>query len=129
MKEQRERLIELLDDAQCELLNEEYEHTTSKRLAEYVADRLLSEGVIVPPCKVGQKVYKVVADNRVKHPIECKVIGFWISEEVNFNNAHLARYVNGVFESSFAVPFTDFGRTVFLTKEEAEQALAEGSKR
>jgi hypothetical protein len=92
---------------------------------ELIADYLLENGVIVPPCKVGATVYKVVADKRVKKPYECKVVGFWCSELESYNNAHLVRYVNGVFDSSFSVPMDEFGKTVFLTKEQAEKALAE----
>ena len=68
-------------------------------------------------------MYKVVNDKRVKRPYECKVVGFWFSEDENCNNAHLVRYVNDVFDCSFSVPFIDFGKTVFLTREEAEKAL------
>lgn len=35
------------------------------------------------------------------------------------------RYVNGVFESSMSIPFSEFGNTTFLTREEAEKALEE----
>ena len=86
--------------------------------------KALDEGrVIVPPVKVGDTVYKVVADKRVKKPYECKVVGFWFSELEGYNNAHLVRYVNGVIDFSFSVPIGDFGKTVFLSREEAEQAL------
>ncbi len=75
------------------------------------------------PCKVGDTVYKVVNDKRVKSPYECKVVGFWYSEYESCNSLHLVRYVNDVFNCSFSVPFTDFGKTVFLTKEDAEKKL------
>ena len=110
----RDRLIELLDK--------------NYMFAEDIADHLLANGVIVPPCKVGDMVYKVVPDKRVKKPYECKVVGFWYSEDENCNNAHLVRYVNDAFDCSFSVPFTTFGKTVFLTKEEAEQALKGGAE-
>ena len=118
----RERLIELLKMV-------EYQYTEIHSImTQNVADFLLQKGVIVPPCKVGQTVYKVVNDKRVKKPYKCKVIGFWYSEDEHCNNVHLVRYINGVFDCSFSVPFTDFGKTVFLTKEEAEQALKGGEE-
>ena len=45
------------------------------------------------------------------------------AEDENANDVHLVRYVNGIFDCSFSVQFKDFGKTVFLTREEAEQAL------
>ena len=115
----RDRLIELIRES-SQYLNEQ------EGVIQWIADYLLANGVIVPPCKVGQTVYKVVNDKRVKKPYKCKVIGFWYSEDEHCNNVHLVRYINGVFDCSFSVPFTDFGKTVFLTKEEAEQALKGG---
>lgn len=121
----RDKLIKLITKAHIEWLQKEYDHETNKSVAEYLADYLLANGVIVPPCKVGQTVYKVVNDKRVKKPYECEVVGFWYSEDENCNNVHLVRYVNGAFDCSFSVPFADFGKTVFLTKEEAEEKLKE----
>lgn len=79
------------------------------------------------PCAVGKTVYRVMRDKRINKPYEYKVIGFWYSADEQCNNAHLVRYVNGVFESSMSIPFSEFGQTVFLTREEAEKAL-EGMK-
>ena len=108
----RDRLIDLLYDVE------------NARI-DTIADHLIAEGVIVPPCKVGQTVYRVMADKRIKQPYEYKVIGFWYSADETCNNLHLVRYVNGVFESSMSVPFTEFNRMLFLTKEEAEEKLKE----
>ena len=66
---------------------------------------------------------RVMQDKRINKPYEYKVIGFWYSADEQCNNAHLIRYVNGVFESSMSIPFSDFGQIVFLTREEAEKAL------
>lgn len=84
------------------------------------------QGLIVElPCKVGDTLYKVVNDKRVKHPIECKVIGIWICIREEDSNIHLAKYTDGVFEYSFSIPFSEIGKTVFLTKAEAEAKLRE----
>lgn len=107
------------------VLTESFIHLVERQPTADVVE--VNEGVIVPPCKLGQTVYKVVADNRVKNPIEYVVVGLWTS--VNFNYAHLTRYVNGVFEDAIQIQLTDFGKTVFLTKEEAEKAFAERNKR
>ncbi len=108
----REKLMELLREVQY-----------LGGLEEKIADHLITHGVIVPPCEVGDTVYRVMADKRIKHPYEYKVTGFWCSAYEACNNLHLVRHVNGVFESSISVPFTEFNRALFLTKEEAERAL------
>ena len=79
------------------------------------------------PCAIGKTVYRVMRDKRINKPYEYKVIGFWYSADEQCNNAYLVRYVNGVFESSMSIPFSEFGQIVFLTREEAEKAL-EGKK-
>jgi hypothetical protein len=115
---QRERLVELLEDA----IGEGW-----RTMCEAIADNLLIEGgIIVPPVKVGQTVYKVVNDKRVKKPYECKVVGIWYADDENANDVHLVRYVNGIFDCSFSVQFKEFGKTVFLTTEEAEAKMKEG---
>ena len=92
------------------------------RLAAY--EDIEEQGkLVVLPCKIGDTVYRVMADKRIKHPYEYKVIGFWYSADETCNNVHLVRYVNGVFDSSMSVPFSEFNRILFLTKEEAEAAL------
>lgn len=84
----RERLIELLGDAQREWLNEEYEHTTEKSLAEYVADILISNGVTVNEIVVGQIIYRYDFDDMV-HPVkeyvctDVKTDGYFIVQNKN----------------------------------------------
>ena len=78
---------------------------------------------IVLPCAVGDTVYRVMRDKRIKQPYQYKVIGVWYSADETCNNLHLVRYVNGMFDSSISVPFSEFNRILFLTKEEAEKAL------
>lgn len=118
----RDRLIELVKHVPYGVgVGATFEQSFCKK----VADHLIANGVIVPPCKVGDTVYRVIADKRIKHPYEYKVIGFWYSADETCNNLHLVRYVNGVFDSSISVPFTEFNRILFLAKEEAEKALKE----
>lgn len=92
--------------------------------AEHIANRLLAEGVIVPPCKVGQKVY---------------IIG-WCGdiEEFTVRDFHLCTNEKGdclyrfraVIGEKSDIHFTThyIGDTVFLTKEQAKRALAERSE-
>lgn len=135
MADMKDRLIELLEEADnlySERLRDAESDSevlkTVKSVYGIYADHLLANGVILPPCKVGDTVYKVLNDKRVKSPYECKVVGLWLSKDENCNEAHLVRYVKDVFDCSFSIPFTEFGKTVFLTREEAEKALREKEK-
>ncbi len=94
------------------------------RLAE-LEDKIEDGTLIELPCKVGDTVYRVMADKRIKQPYEYKVVGFWYSAYEACNNLHLVRYINGEFESVINVPFSELNRVFFLTKAEAEKKLEE----
>ena len=96
----RDRLIELL----CG----HYMNTTSD--AEEVADYLLENGVIVPPCKVGDTVYRI--DDK-------QVYDWWQVEHIEI----YADEIVFVDDSDNEFTEDDIGKTVFLTKEEAEKVL------
>ena len=91
----------------------------ARNWAQVIADHLLANGVIVPPCKVGQTVYSIVEG------INLVLVG------------EVYEYVVGrehfVFRSTrkgyFTLDFTeiDIGKTVFLSREEAEKSLRERS--
>lgn len=124
-------------DRLIELLNKKYDHfcdqcgvNKDSHYTENLADYLLANGVIVPPCKVGDTVYEIYRDytecsahgEKIIHCIDCEYEGecdskpFLAVRELNFS-----RY-------NFYPLTMAFGKTVFLTKEEAEQALKEGAK-
>lgn len=114
----RDRLIELLDRAYSQDYKGDYEGGI-KQLADY----LLIEGVIVPPCKVGDAVYVIIdMDNPARRMLECKVISISVEEtSIHFQfqtfKKYLYRYGNFNID--------DIGKTVFLTREQAEKALSE----
>ena len=105
----RDRLIELLG---CE------GNAISVYDFETVADYMLENGVIVPPCKVGDKIYRVV------YWKGCKTVSEWelVKLEVYVDE------VGFVDDSDNWIAFDEIGKTVFLTKEEAEQALKGGAE-
>lgn len=114
----RDRLIELTKRAQNEWLEKEYEHEIHKDLAEYVADYLLANGVIVPPCKLGQTVYCIFEDN-FGEP--------YISE--SFVTAIVYRDIGLIIRCRFCFyKPNDIGKCLFFSREEAEKALAERSE-
>lgn len=116
-------------------------------LAEVVADYLLDNGVIVPPCKVGDTVY-VIAE---KHPCyacyfaddfchkncsikdktklvvkEATVRAIYICEGAKEIHVEFERrkWLIGYMSTC---GFDDYGKIIFHAKEEAEKALAERS--
>ena len=91
----RERLIDLMIEAK------RTEPETGS-FADYLADYLLEHGVIVPPCKVGDTVYS----------IEMRIVDKWLKYKVCEIPFSLTLWENG-------------WEDVFLTREEAEQALKE----
>lgn len=106
----RDRLIELINKATDKTL-ETGELVTNEQLAEY----LLANGVIVPPCKVGDKVYR---------PSKCLGV-------VQFVIISFIAYQSEMFytdDSDNIIYIPDIGKTVFLSREEAEQKLKEGAK-
>ena len=60
MNKQRERLVELLSGYYKEYAGGIFVFSIPDEEAEEIADYLLANGVIVPPCKVGDMVYRIV---------------------------------------------------------------------
>jgi hypothetical protein len=58
---QREKLIELIEETENKYI-ECIRNSVEPRIdfGEFFADRLLANGVIVPPCKVGDTVYCII---------------------------------------------------------------------
>lgn len=119
----RDKLIELIEDFPTYggTLKEKWWGEAVERLADY----LLAEGVIVPPCKVGQTVY--VTDIFEGEIAKCEIIKVecFAGEEVTLIE-YKAPKEDVVY--SYECPDTEIGKTVFLTREEAEKALAERSE-
>lgn len=106
---QRERLVDLIIASV---------NGCARNWAEVIADYLLANGVIVPPCKVGDKVWYITngkIDNAEVVCIDCRNSG-------NHIIAH--KYIEETEEiKKLCVYFSDVNKIVYLTKEEAEKAL------
>ena len=115
----RDRLIELLE-AECGFSRY---MTGDERRAE-LADYLLANGVIVPPCKVGDTLYVIsqMKDKRVL-PFINEYEATYI--QIGKRKCKVYHEVDGYIKTFLQ---DDFGKTVFLTREEAEQALKRGGK-
>ena len=123
---ERERLIELLKNDSCQspmLCDPNCKYTSLKRCyEERTADYLLENGVIVPPVKVGATVYCTDSYRHLIKPLE--IIGF----EVDCTKRICKYYCSGGDYTPAWFKPAEMGKTIFLTREEAEKALAERSK-
>ncbi len=111
----RDRLIEILKGSSQYI-------TEQESLIESIADFLLENGVIVPPCKVGDKLY--VPAFEISKIIECEVTQVRI-----IYSKHKGKTIQIYFNSgnmileAFFTPDDFKNGLVFLSKKEAEQAL------
>lgn len=117
----RDRLIELINRAK-QLYKEDMAFDTidgAKMPTEtdYIADYLLANDVVCPPCKVGDKIYDIsefLDGTNSPEMYEFKAENITITK------------LNGeiIFEiDSLFMRHSDFGKALFLSKEEAEKAL------
>ena len=86
-----------------------------------IADHLLANGVIVPPVKLGSrhKVYIPVKGTTVVY--ETKVYGIGVDED-----GDMVINPKEYSEEVIAINGCNIGKTVFLTREDAEKALKGG---
>jgi hypothetical protein len=121
----RDRLIELL--AQCDRENEVLtcfnERPRKRQTAEIIADHLLANGVVCPPCKVGDTVYEI-------QPIRKRVQAYEITT-IKYNGHYwwftwILKDRKGIYGNVDGFSSHQIGKTLFLTREEAERALKDG---
>lgn len=126
MQNYRDRLIELL--AQKQDYGVEFGDHMETINNDVLADYLIANGVIVPPCKVGDTVYyfSCYFGTILPYFVENLNIAYLGEKGENCvytfeaNCNHENELLDSIdFESD------DIGKTVFLTREEAEKALEE----
>ncbi len=89
---------------------------TFKRIVELMnADK--DGRVVVLPCKVGQRVFALLGTD--KHISGCEVKQIGLGNEIGFVGLEPI----GARGRKYGVSLNGFGKTVFLTREEAEKAL------
>ena len=74
---------------------------------------------VVLPCKVGQRVFALLDTD--KHISECEIKQIGLGNEIGF----VVLEPIGARGRKYGVALNGFGKTVFLSREEAEKALAE----
>lgn len=123
----KERLEELI-------INAKIADPETESFTEFLAEYLLANGVIVPPCKVGDTVYVIVETT-------CEDIDLvhTVCEFYNEKHEDLCTLPKGKCPYKYIIMkcsvdkmnilhFSEnMGKTVFLTREEAEKALEERS--
>lgn len=131
----RDRLIELIEKAKKqECLNamcgDIDSLIDSPRGVEFIADFLLANGVIVPPCKVGDVVYyfshRPFCLSMLPNTIyEAKVVRI----VTNSLGTSLIIQIRNEYGTTEVPDIRSWGISVFATREEAEQALSLNSSK
>lgn len=127
----KDRLIELLEKT----FAEQYEKR-GLLTAPHTADYLLTNGVIVPPCNVGDTVYIIFQEKVIQGTV--RLIRPFISKEETVFKGNIICEIDSFFiegkkeQQEFYVVFVKpYGieRIAYLTREKAEQALKEGENK
>lgn len=129
---ERERLIELIKKAKREELIDALTADIDTAIdmprgEEYLADYLLANSVICPPCKVGDTLYYLITVDTEKE-LNVNEILCGTAQGFSFDGKTIwisASYTNCMF---YYHRSNEIGKTVFLSREEAEKALEERSK-
>lgn len=126
----RDRLASLLSEAEG-LVNNDLP------TVEQIADYLIEHGVIVPPCKVGDAVYFLTEASCESIDGVYTVCEHYVCGEddmlCNLKDGEKCPYQYRIMkgtalEMNIFMIAREIGKTVFLTREEAEKALAERSE-
>ena len=111
-----------LTPEQCEnakvIIESAFSDDTSK--AERIRELLKADKdgrLVVLPCKVGQRVFALMDTD--KHISECEVKQIGMGNKIGF----IGLEPIGARGREYGVALNGFGKTVFLTREEAEKAL------
>lgn len=113
---EREMLIELLQAVPVD--------ATNSRMLEMTADFLLENGVVLPPVNVDDVVYILFGKNVC--PVTVQAIKIDTKTDGNRFCVEGLIQVDRSYEHRYVATFKwkSVGKTVFLTQEEAEKALA-----
>lgn len=102
--------------------------------SEALADYLIANGIILPPCKIGDTVYEAVFFKKsvFSHWVASKVVGFHLGDFPTLRGQKRKQYI--VVWHSFPncichIPLDNFGKSVFFKHqlEDAEKRLKEGA--
>lgn len=117
---ERERLYELILEAENKFFRETPCGTDSSRI-EKTVEHLLANGVLLPPCKVGQTVYFMLYDEICEAKVIFIEINFFTNPQIWISLEYYSPMF-GTYEYKSRVDLM-LGKTVFLTREQAEDAI------
>ena len=105
------------EDLPCGENSYAYKNLLIEKLGKY--EDLEEQGRLIKlPCKVGDTVYALNKTKREIFPSRVEHIEYVVNDNLDFP-------LTKIKGEGFCVFFDDFGKIVFLTKEEAEQKLKE----
>lgn len=117
---ERERLVELLLESEP-IKERDLDDDWGDNEISDIAEHLLENGVVVLPCKINDHVWFIKsAFSVLVKPLEARIIdirGISIDRNILYESITLYNDLTRRFTSN------DIGTKVFLTKEEAEQAI------
>jgi hypothetical protein len=125
MTNDKQRLVELLEESGIYAFQTIENNCCEEKLKlldkvnELRADYLLANGVIVPPCKVGDIVWCNIEG--FDHPFKGMIRRVSVSKDFTT----IAVGIDGYFEQHYLI--NDFGKKVFPTKEEALNNIQNGN--
>ena len=112
----REKLIELLINFNP--YKDPIRQMAEKMIIEKIADYLLANGVIAPPCNVGDKAYFVLKFDDKWEICEETVVDF------STKGFYYSEFLDGT-GGQILVPYEEIGENVFFDKLQAEAKLKE----
>lgn len=113
----KRRILALIREA------EEQFAGTSKALLDiedYVAEYLTANGVIVPPCKVGDVVYALLYD---VYPVKRLFVSEEVVTDVSKKGFWLSACYPAEDDHGIFCKWEEIGTEIFLSREEAEKAV------
>ena len=110
----------------CRNCGKTYCYQNCKEFIEWLENPV---DAVVMPCKIGQTVYEVVylRNGTVSHVSPLKVVGIHIGDFPDLRGHKRKSYLVVVYPTSEIlgrIPLDKVGKTLFMTKKEAEAALA-----
>lgn len=124
--EMRDRLVELIKQKSCVYTLCDKECSGCGNIEMYdsdiesIADHLIENGVIVLPCDVGDTVYYLDGSIIVESKVHCISFG---GRYGDYKGGQIHIYDSD--KDNITVKLDNFGKTVFLTRDQAEQKLKE----
>ena len=121
---ERKRLVELINNYPCMSTAED---CFMESISDDLADYLIANGIVVPPVKVGDKVYQTVLfKDKTGFVVERNVVGFHFGDFPELRGHKRKQYFIVYHETTHSITHIDIdqlGKTVFTSREEAEKML------